>query len=87
VLGLLEALRGRGADSARWGIRGRELRMLVLERLQLIEKAVVSSVGDLGIVEDVVAVVVLLDRLAELTDALFDVRRLLCRRSCHHSRS
>ena len=48
--------------------------MLLLERLQLVEEPVVLRVGDLGVVEDVVAVEVVVELLAQLFGAL-------CRRS------
>ena len=44
--------------------------MLGLKAAQLIEQAVVLGVGDLGVVEDVVAVVVALERAAQLGGAL-----------------
>ena len=44
--------------------------MLVLERPQLVEEHVVGAVVDLRVVEDVVAVVVVLDEPAELRDAV-----------------
>src|SRR5216683_3028003 len=40
--------------------------MLAFERLELAHQRVVLSVGDLGIVENVVAVVVMIDLLAKL---------------------
>ena len=42
----------------------------VLERLELVEERVVGAVVDLGIVEDVVAVVVVLDQPPELGRAV-----------------
>ena len=44
--------------------------MLLLERLQLVEEAVVLGVRDLGVVEDVVAVEVVVEELAQLRGAL-----------------
>ena len=44
--------------------------MLLLERLQLVEEAVVLGVRDLGVVEDVVAVVVVVEQLPQLRGAL-----------------
>ena len=46
--------------------------MLLLERLQLVEEPVVVGVRDLRIVEDVVAVQVVLDLLAQLGSTLLD---------------
>ena len=44
--------------------------MLVLDRLQLVVERVVRGIGELRIVEDVVAVEVVLDQPPELFDAL-----------------
>ncbi len=55
------ALRGR--------VGGDQLGMLFLERFQLVEQRVVPVVTDLGIVEDVVAVAVVIDRPSELGGA------------------
>ena len=49
---------------------GDELRMRRFERLQLVEERVVNAVRDLRIVEDVVAVVVVLDQPSELSSPL-----------------
>ena len=59
VLDLLELVRRRPAHPAGRRVVGRELRMLLLELLQLVEEPVVLRVRDLGVVEDVVAVVVM----------------------------
>ena len=50
---------GRRVRRKKLGVRG-------LEVAQLVEQSVVLIVGDLGIVEDVVAIVVVLEELAEL---------------------
>ena len=47
--------------------------MLVLERLQLVVEPVIGSVRDLGIVEDVVAVELVIQLGAELVEARLDV--------------
>ena len=46
--------------------------MLVLEGRELVEEAVVLGVGDLGLVEDVVAVEVVIELLSKFADALFE---------------
>ena len=51
--------------------------MLGLERAELVEQCVVLVVPDLGIVEDVVAVAVVLDRPPQLGGALGRVPPLL----------
>ena len=67
---LREAGRGRCADALRGRIGSDEVGMLVFERPQLVEQHVVGAVVDLGIVEDVVAVIVVLDEPAKLRDAV-----------------
>ena len=47
--------------------------MLLLEVDELVVEAVELGVGDLGVVEDVVAVEVVVDELAELVRALAEV--------------
>ena len=47
--------------------------MLGLQRAQLVEQRVVGVVADLGVVEDVVAAVVVLELLAQLGSAPPDV--------------
>ena len=69
VLDLDEALGGLGPDAASRRVLGGELGMLLLDLLQLVEEAVVLRVGDLRLVEHVVAVQVVLDLLAQLVDA------------------
>jgi hypothetical protein len=51
--------------------------MLGLERTELVEQRVVPVVPDLGIIQDVVAVAVVLDRAPELGGAPGRVPRLL----------
>jgi hypothetical protein len=59
--------RGRlGAHALRGGVRLGEVGVVSLDGLELAKEAVVLGVTDLGIVEDVIAVVVMLDRLAQL---------------------
>jgi hypothetical protein len=64
-----EQRRRGAADRLRRGIRCLELRELGLELLELPHQRVVLDVGDLGVVEDVVAVPMVLDQGAELLDA------------------
>ena len=60
---------GRGAAPALRGRVGRdELRVRLFELLQLVVERVVGAVGNLRVVEDVVAVVVVLDEPPELGD-------------------
>jgi hypothetical protein len=49
--------------------------MLLLESVELVEEPVVLGVGDLGVVEDVLAVEMVVELLAELVDALFEGSR------------
>ncbi len=69
VLDLAEAVRRRPPDPARRRVVARELRMLLLQGLQLVVEPVVLGVGDLRVVEDVVPVVVMVDELTQLGDA------------------
>ena len=76
-----ERKHGRGVDHLRKGghgfrahppggrIRSLQIGMRGLERLELPHQAVVLGVGDLGVVESVVTVVVVIDALAELGGA------------------
>ena len=66
VLRFLELLGRRRAHSLSRRVRRDELGMLELERSELVEEAVELRVGDLGVVEDVVAVAVVLDKAAKL---------------------
>ena len=66
VLDLPEPFRGRRTDTLRRRVGCDELGVLGLERLQLVEQRVVRAVGDLGVVEDVVAVEVVLDQATQL---------------------
>ena len=66
-----------GSPPTRWvGESGRQqLRVLALERAQLVEQRVVGVVGDLGVVEDVVPVAVVGELLAQLRGARRGWRR------------
>jgi hypothetical protein len=67
---LLELGHRLGGDALGRRVGRDEVGMLLLERLQLVEQRVVGVVADLGVVEDVVAVTVVLDRPAQLGGAL-----------------
>ena len=66
VAHLREPLERRGADALRRRVGRAQLRVLLLERLQLAVERVVLGVVDLGLVEDVVEVRVPVDGLAQL---------------------
>ena len=64
MLVLLEALDRLAADALRRRVRRSQLRVLALDRTQLVEERVVFVVSDQLIVEDVVGMVVASDQLA-----------------------
>jgi hypothetical protein len=66
MLDLPEFLLRLHSNALSWRIRRGKLRVLLLEFEELTEQAVVLGVADNGIVLDVVAVVVILDFLAQL---------------------
>ena len=66
----LELVERLGSHSLRGRVRCTELGMLLLEVAQLVQQRVVVGVRDLGVVEDVVAVVVVLDDPPQLGGAL-----------------
>ena len=66
-----EVVARRRADALRRRVLRHELRELRLERLELLEEAIVLGVGDLGFVEDVVEIIVARDFVAETPDPLF----------------
>ena len=70
VLDLLEAVQRRRADPLGRRVGAAQLRVVGLDRAQLVEQRVVGVVVDLGVVEDVVAVVVVLELAAQLGGAL-----------------
>jgi len=70
-----EALERAPAHPLRGGVRRAQRGVRGLEAAQLVQQAVVLGVGDLGVVEDVVAVVVVLERTAQLGGALEDLGR------------
>jgi hypothetical protein len=77
VLDLLELVERLGADPLGRRVGRLQVGVLGLERPQLVEQRVVVGVRYLGIVEDVVAVVVMLERASQLGGSL---GRLLRRR-------
>ena len=66
---LAKLRQGRGAHSLGGRIGGNELRVLRFECLQLAHEPVELGVRDLGLVEDVIPVVVVLDVLAQAAEA------------------
>ena len=79
VLDSLEAVQRRGADPLGGRVWGAQLGVIGLDRTQLVEQRVVLVVADLGVVEDVVAAVVVLEQAAQLSDPL----RVCLRRGAH----
>jgi hypothetical protein len=65
----LQLADGRRADALRRRIGCHQVGILFFERLQLAHQPVVLGVGDLRIVEHVVAIVVMLELRAQLTDS------------------
>ena len=70
MLDLAEPFRRRGSDALRRRVGGDELGMLVLDRLQLVVQRVVGGIRELRVVEDVVAVEVVLDEAPQLLGPL-----------------
>ena len=66
---------GRAPPRGGGRVRGGELRVLVLDALELVEEPVVLRVGHVRVVQHVVAVVVVGDLLAQLGGPAFDVLR------------
>jgi hypothetical protein len=64
-----EEVRGLASDPLRGAVGGDELGKLLLQPPKLPHELVVLGVGDLRLVQDVVAVVVMVDLLAKLLDA------------------
>jgi hypothetical protein len=65
-----ESFKRLGSYSLGWRIWGDQLRMFVFQSLQLLEKGVIGSIGNLGIVEAIVTVVVVVDLLPEFCRSL-----------------
>ena len=72
---LLEPRDRLGADALGRRVGRDELGVLALDRAQLVEQRVVDVVADLGVVEDVVAVVVVRELLFELVDPAHSTSR------------
>ena len=70
MLGGVEPRDGTARHSLRRRVRGDELRMLLLERLQFLQQRVEGIVGDLWIVEDVVAILMVPNLVAQRGDAI-----------------
>ena len=68
MLDRAEELGRRRAHALGRRVRGDQLREPLLERAELPDQLVVLGVGDLGVVQDVVAIHVVVDALAELLD-------------------
>jgi len=69
VLDLAEAGNRLPADALGRRVRGEQLGVLALEGAQLVKQRVVGVVCDLGVVEDVIAVTVVRQLLAQLGGA------------------
>ena len=72
-----ECLDGLSADALRGRVGGNKVRIFALQTLQFPHQAVVLGVGYLGVVEDIITIVVVVDFFAEFFDLLSDV----CRRA------
>jgi len=70
VRDLLEVRDRRAADALRRRVGRQQLRVLGLQRAELVEQRVVLVVADLGIVQDVVAMTVVAQLIAQLLRAL-----------------
>ena len=77
VRDLLELADRLAADPLRRRVGREQLRVLALDRAQLVQQRVVGVVADLGVVEDVVAVAVVGELLAQLGGALGGVTGVL----------
>ena len=78
VLNGLEAGYGPSCDALRRRIGGDEVRVIRFELLELVKQAVELFVGDFGVAEDVIPLLVMADCVSQLANAF--LRR--CRR--HH---
>ena len=75
VLGGLEAFDRAAADALRRRVRRHQIRMLRLERLELLHQRIEGFVGDFRVVLDVVAVFVTTDLVAKFGDACDRIHR------------
>ena len=71
MLDLRKGLRGPAGHTLCRGVWRDEFWMLGLEPLQLFQERIELDVGDLGVVEDVVALLVVPDLLTQLAQAIF----------------
>ncbi len=69
-----ETLGGSAGDALGWRVRGNQVRVVGFELLELVQQLVELRVGYLWCVEDVVAVFVVPDGLAELLDTFEGVQ-------------
>ncbi len=76
MLHWLEQISDRGPDPLGWAVRRDQLRVLVLEVPELTDQLVVPGIGHDRVVEDVVAMVVVANLVAQLSDSLCGVRHL-----------
>src|SRR3954451_1127943 len=70
MLDRLELVERPAADALRRRVRGQPLRMCGLDAAQLVDELVVLGIRDLGVVEDVIAVPVVLQLPAQLGGSL-----------------
>ncbi len=75
---LAEGLDGRGADPPGRRLRSDQFRVSIFERLELAQQPIVFGIGYQRIIERVLAVVVVVDVVTQLRDALRD-----CPWRCH----
>ncbi len=75
VLDILEPFDGTAAHTLCRRVAGDELGMFRFDALELVKEPIELLVGDLGIVVDVVALLVMTDRVAQFTDTLQHVHR------------
>ena len=84
---LLQVADWFAADPLRRRVRGDQLGMLGLKRAQLVEERVVLVVADLGIVENVIAIAVMVELTAQLGDTCLHVVPPACAQSSVTSRA
>ena len=61
MLNLVKAVRRTGANPLRWGLGSYQAGMIFLQPAELHHQAVVLAVANLGVVQHVVAIVVMVD--------------------------
>ncbi|RMT83810.1 hypothetical protein ALP40_05455 [Pseudomonas viridiflava] len=72
VAHLSERRQRRAADTLSGRVRRDQMRILGFKRLEFVEQAVVLDIGDAGFVQNVIAVVVLIQLCAQFQDSGFD---------------